>query len=121
MDKALLDFCNTIETLANTNSISSYIPSSKEDVSILPLTLKQQKDIISSQVAGVVGIVRFGRVLNNILIENCKADNLLVCDKSALAIDLRINAMEIKSRMYRLLRFQIDIREEKQTLSWWIL
>lgn len=93
MDKALLDFCNIIETLSNTNSISSYITSSKENVSILPLTLKQQKDIISSQVAGIVGIVRFGRVLNNILIENCKAGNLLMCDKSALAIDLRINAI----------------------------
>jgi hypothetical protein len=98
MDKALLDFCSTIETLSNTNSINSFVTSKKEAASILPLTLKQQKAIISSQVAGVVGLVRFGRVLNNILLENCKMDNLLVCDKSALAVDLRINAIGDKIR-----------------------
>ena len=69
MDKNLTDFFKSVEALSDTNSITSYIPSQKKEVILSPLTLKQQKDIIASQVVGVVGLVRFGRVLNDILLE----------------------------------------------------
>jgi hypothetical protein len=96
MDKNLTDFFKSVEALSDTNSITSYIPSQKKEVILSPLTLKQQKDIIASQVVGVVGLVRFGRVLNDILLESSKTDNLLVCDKAPLAVSLRINSISDK-------------------------
>jgi len=96
MDKNLLDFCNNIESLYTVNSIESFVPSKKAQITLTPLTLKQQKDVIASQVSGVVGLVGFGRVLNNILVTNSKASDLLVCDKSALAISLRIGSISNK-------------------------
>jgi hypothetical protein len=96
MDKNLTDFFKSIEELSTTNSVTSYIPSTSKEVTLQPLTLKQQKDIIASQIVGVVGLVRFGRVLNDILLESSKCEDLLVCDKAPLAISLRINSISDK-------------------------
>jgi len=96
MDKNLTDFFKSVEELSTNNSITSYIPSISEEVILQPLTLKQQKDIIASQVAGVVGLVRFGRVLNEILLESSKRKDLLVCDKAPLVISLRMNSISDK-------------------------
>lgn len=60
-----------------------------EKVELKPLSFKQQKTLITSGLNGVVGVLSFLKILNDILIENTGNQNLKVYHKIPLVLHLR--------------------------------
>lgn len=58
-------------------------------VELRPLSFKQQKLLITSGLNGVVGVLSFLKILNDILIENTSNENLKVYHKIPLVLHLR--------------------------------
>ena len=69
------------------------IPSRKAALSVTPLNLKQQKDIISSVADGVAGMISFTRILNNIVIDATGDSTLKTYDRAPVTVALRVNAL----------------------------
>ena len=59
------------------------------DVVLKTLTLKQQKDLLSTAVSGIKGAIEFKKVLNNIILENADTDNIFTVDRSKIVLNLR--------------------------------
>jgi len=59
------------------------------DVILKTLTLKQQKDLLSTAVSGIKGAIEFKKVLNNIILENADTDNIFTVDRSKIVLNLR--------------------------------
>ena len=70
-----------------------YIPSLKKEVDAEPLTLKQQKDIISSAAGGARGSLEFTRGINEAILKNVKANNLRPYDRVPIIVQLRKDAL----------------------------
>ena len=71
-------------------------PSKKKSVTVTPLNLKQQKDLISSVLDGVKGTLDFSRTLNNIILDNSGLSDLKIFDKIPFAVNMRIQALGTK-------------------------
>ena len=85
-------FIKKIEGIKSDN-VDVYIPSRKATLAFQCLNLKQQKDIISSVVDGVSGLVSFTRILNKIITDSSNDVTLKVYDRVPIAIALRIDAL----------------------------
>ncbi len=59
------------------------------DVVFTPLTLKQQKDLLSTAVSGVRGAIEFQKALNNTIIENSDTDEIFTIDRAKICLFLR--------------------------------
>lgn len=59
------------------------------EVDLLPLSFKQQKTLFTSGLNGVVGILSFVKILNDILIENTGNQDLKVYHKIPLVLNLK--------------------------------
>jgi hypothetical protein len=88
----IASFIKKIEGIKDDN-IDVYIPSREETQSFQCLNLKQQKDIISSVVDGVAGVVGFTRILNKIVLDSGSDDSLKVYDRAPIAVALRVDAL----------------------------
>tara|TARA_R100000005_G_scaffold88915_1_gene59114 strand:- start:194 stop:955 length:762 start_codon:yes stop_codon:yes gene_type:complete len=66
-----------------------YVPSLGKEVSTIPLTLKQQKDIISTATGGVQGSLEFTRKVNEAILENVKEKKLFPYDRVPIIVQLR--------------------------------
>lgn len=78
------------------DGIEIFIPSKKKTVTVTPLNLKQQKDLISSALDGVKGTLDFSKILNSIILDNSGAEDLKIFDKIPFIIGLRVEALGTK-------------------------
>ena len=85
------DFLDKLSSLKNDFKV--YVPSIKKDVVAKPITLKQQKDIISTAVNGVLGALQFTEAINNIILENVEGDQFYAFDRVPIILGLRSHSL----------------------------
>jgi hypothetical protein len=85
------DFLDKLSTLKNDFKV--YVPSLKKEVVAKPITLKQQKDVISTTVNGVLGALQFTDTLNNVILDNVEGDNFYSFDRIPIILSLRSNSL----------------------------
>ena len=87
-------FLNDLQDIVNEDFVSIYIPSLKRNVDFKPLTVKQHKEILKNYLDGLVGNIKLGYVLNNIITENIvdKTIELELYDKNYILTKLRRQA-----------------------------
>tara|TARA_R110000744_G_scaffold79703_2_gene156475 strand:+ start:1533 stop:2264 length:732 start_codon:yes stop_codon:yes gene_type:complete len=59
------------------------------EVVFTALTLKQQKDLLSTAVSGIRGAIEFQKVLNKTIIENSDTDKIFTIDRAKICLLLR--------------------------------
>jgi len=77
----------------NDDKLKVFLPSIKKSIDTTPLTLKQQKDLISSALDGVKGALYFNKTLNNIIINNTGNHDLKIYDKFPFIMHLRKHSL----------------------------
>ncbi len=87
METNVKDFLKNIEEL-NKNKFETVRISGGDKISCSLLSFKQQKELLSSAVDGIVGVIKFQKILNDILLENTES-NLSVSDKLPIILKLR--------------------------------
>lgn len=90
MNDDVKNFLESIKGISE-DTIKVYVPSAKKDVDVKPLSFKQQKEIISTVAEGVVGAIKFQKILNQIIIDNYQ--DCPLTDKSAIIVALRKNSI----------------------------
>ncbi len=85
------DFLDKLSSLKNDFKV--YVPSLKKEVVAKPITLKQQKDVISTTVNGVLGALQFTETLNNVILDNVEGDNFYTFDRIPIVLGLRSNSL----------------------------
>ena len=75
------------------DTVDVTLQSSGKTIKCNILSLKQQKDIISCIADGLVGMVSFTRVINNVIEEVSSCNDILITDKPYIIIPLRFNAL----------------------------
>mgnify|MGYP006878244191 CR=1 FL=1 len=85
------EILSSIDDLNRKNLVSVYIPTFNESVMFKPLTVKQQKMILSSGVDMEVENLSFNNTLNDIILENCLSgkDSIKTIDKPLIVLQLR--------------------------------
>ena len=85
----------SISELNKQQILDVYIPSINDTLSFKPLTVKQQKLILSSGVDTEIENLTFSNTMNSIIIENCLAssDKIKTTDKPAILLQLRKKAV----------------------------
>jgi hypothetical protein len=120
---------NVSELISKLNTLSDkgievFVPSKKKTVTIKPLNLKQQKDLISSMLDGVKGTLDFSRVVNSIILDNSGVEDLKVFDKIPFMIGMRIEAMgskyiddsvtiDLQAVLDNIKKTKLELKEEK--------
>jgi len=89
------DFLDKLSTLKNDFKV--YVPSLKKEVVAKPITLKQQKDVISTTVNGVLGALQFTDTLNNVILDNVEGSNFYSFDRIPIILGLRSNSFPYPS------------------------
>lgn len=87
MENDIKDFLGKIEEL-NSSKFETVRLSGGDKLQCSLLTFKQQKELLSSSVDGLVGVIKFQKILNDILLENTGSE-LLVSDKLPIILKLR--------------------------------
>ena len=85
------DFLEKLSSLKSDFKV--YVPSLKKEVTADPITLKQQKDIISTSVNGVLGALKFTEALNNVIINNVEGDKFFAFDRLSIILGLRVGSL----------------------------
>lgn len=84
----------SINELNNKDTLSVYVPSAGNDVSFAPLTVKQQKLLLSSSVDTDFENLSFMNAINSIISTNCKQNvRILTTDKPLIVLQLREHAI----------------------------
>tara|TARA_R110002020_G_scaffold118060_3_gene269968 strand:- start:620 stop:1360 length:741 start_codon:yes stop_codon:yes gene_type:complete len=120
---------NVSELISKLNTLSDkgievFVPSKKKTVTVKPLNLKQQKDLISSMLDGVKGTLDFSRVVNSIILDNSGVEDLKVFDKIPFMIGMRIEAMgpkyiddsvtiDLQAVLDNIKKTKLELKEEK--------
>lgn len=92
MSNNVSDFISKLDKL-NKEKVEVFIPSRDTIVKVKPLNLKQQKDIISSTLGGIKGVLDYAQTLNTIILDNSGITNLKIYDKLPFCINMRIEAL----------------------------
>ena len=92
MSNQVSSFISKLDKL-NSKSLEVFVPSKNKKVKVKPLTLKQQKDLISSVLDGVKGSLNFSQTLNNIITDNSELTDLKIFDRIPFTIAMRIEAL----------------------------
>lgn len=92
MENNIKQFLDSIQELKEKKFKSLQVSAGK-DVECSPLTFKQQKDIISTVAEGMVGVIKFQKILNDILIKNTENENLSIQDKLPIVLNLRYHSI----------------------------
>lgn len=89
------EILSTISELNKSNIISVYVPSLNDDINFKPLTVKQQKMILSTGVDTEIENLSFANAMNDIILENClsRKDEIKTIDKSIILLQLRQKAV----------------------------
>jgi hypothetical protein len=85
------DFLSKLNEIKNEFKI--FVPSLKKQVTAKPITLKQQKDIISTAVNGVQGALQFSQAINDVILENVDGDDFYTIDKVPIVLGLRTHSL----------------------------
>ena len=92
MDENIKSFLDKIHEIGDKKIEVDFLSTGKSGESI-PLTFKQQKDLISTIADGPVGALKFQKILNQIAIDNT-GDNLLKSiDRLPIILKLRSNSI----------------------------
>ena len=83
----------------NDDKVKVFLPSLKKTIEVTPLTLKQQKDLISSALDGVKGAFFFNKTLNDIIINNSGNNDLKSYDKLPIIAHLRKHSLGNKVKI----------------------
>ena len=83
----------------NDDKVKVFLPSLKKTIEVAPLTLKQQKDLISSALDGVKGAFFFNKTLNDIIINNSGNNDLKSYDKLPIIAHLRKHSLGNKVKI----------------------
>lgn len=81
------DFISKLTELKKNFKI--FIPSVNKEVNATQINLKQQKDIISTAVNGVVGALQFTKAVNDVIVDNVDGDNFYTFDRVPVLLALR--------------------------------
>jgi hypothetical protein len=65
--------------------------SSKKSITISPLNFKQQKSLITTGLNGLIGVMQFIKILNDIILENSNERDLKIYDRIPIILALRKN------------------------------
>ena len=83
-------FLDELKQVSDTNTVSIKVPSTNKKSIFKQFNVTQQKQLLRSIFNGVEGSINSGSIFNNIVKDNCEDDiEFLVCDRSAILIDLR--------------------------------
>tara|TARA_R110000851_G_scaffold2299_2_gene9032 strand:+ start:1170 stop:1913 length:744 start_codon:yes stop_codon:yes gene_type:complete len=85
------DFLDKLSSLKNDFKV--YVPSVKKEVVASPITLKQQKDIISTTVNGVLGALQFTETINNVILDNVEGSDFFAFDRVPIILGLRCHSL----------------------------
>tara|TARA_R100000908_G_scaffold64376_2_gene48107 strand:+ start:1091 stop:1828 length:738 start_codon:yes stop_codon:yes gene_type:complete len=88
------DFISKLTELKKNFKI--YIPSAGKKVNATQINLKQQKDIISTAVNGVVGALQFSKAINDVIIDNVDGDTFYTFDRIPAILALRQESLGSK-------------------------
>jgi hypothetical protein len=92
MDDNVKNFLDKIQEIKEKKIKVNMISSGKE-IESNPLSFKQQKDLISTIADGVVGALKFQKILNQIVLENTGDTLLRTIDKLPIILKLRSEAL----------------------------
>jgi len=81
------DFISKLTELKKNFKI--FIPSVNKNVNATQINLKQQKDIISTAVNGVVGALQFTKAVNDVITDNVDGDSFYTFDRVPALLALR--------------------------------
>lgn len=87
MSNKIDDFLNILNSETSTNIQVN--TSTTDNLTIHPLTFKQQKELITSGVNGLEGVMTFVKSLNDIILSNSGTDKLKIYDRIPIALALR--------------------------------
>lgn len=82
--------------------------SSKESVNLQPLTFKQQKQLVTTSLNGMIGVMTFLKNLNEIILFNTKEENLKIYDRIPIILALR---RELTSKKIQKNDSEIDVND----------
>lgn len=95
MEENVKSFLNKIQEFKEVKT-KVYVNSLKKELDCSNLSFKQQKDLISTIGDGAIGALKFQKVINDIIIENTGKSDILVSDKLAIIVKLRMDAIGSK-------------------------
>ena len=88
------DFISKLTELKKNFKI--FIPSVNKNVNATQINLKQQKDIISTAVNGVVGALQFTKAVNDVITDNVDGDSFYTFDRVPALLALRQQSLGSK-------------------------
>ena len=88
MSKDVSSFLSKLDDL-NKEVIKVYLPSRKKTIEVKPLTLKQQKDLISSVLDGLKGSLDFSKTVNKVIVD--KIPILVGLRKNSLGDEVKVD------------------------------
>jgi hypothetical protein len=92
MENNVKQFLESIQEL-KPKKFKTFQNSIEKDVSCFPLTFKQQKDLIATIADGTLGVLKFQKILNDILVENTEKEDLLIIDKIPIILKMRFESI----------------------------
>jgi hypothetical protein len=92
MDDSVKLFLEKINEIKS-DKLKVDVISTGKQIECEPLTFKQQKEIISTITEGIVGALKFQKVVNDAILENTGDKTLTVVDKILIAVQLRSNSV----------------------------
>ena len=89
------DILQGLSELNKQNIVKVYVPSIGGEVNFRPLTVKQQKQILSTGIDAELENLSFSNAMNDIIMENCLSDkqSIKIIDKPAILLQLRQKAV----------------------------
>lgn len=87
MSNKIDDFLSVLNS--ETSSNIQVTTTTEDNLIIHPLTFKQQKELITSGVNGLEGVMSFIKSLNEIILSNAGTDKLKIYDRIPIALALR--------------------------------
>lgn len=96
--KKNVSFDEILASVAELNKqqiVQVYVPTLGEEISFKPLSVKQQKSILSSGVDSEVENLSFSNATNQLILDNClsKKDRITTLDRPSIIYQLRANSL----------------------------
>lgn len=86
--KNIIDSLQGLEKKIKVKSLSL-----DSEIDSKPLSFKQQKNILSTIADGSVGILKFQKIINDIILDNTENEELLITDKLPIIMKLRFDSI----------------------------
>lgn len=82
------DFLDILES-ENNKLLKVNVTSSKTPILVKPLSFKQQKQLVTSGLDGMIGVMAFAKNLNDVILFNSDKDDLKIYDRIPVVLALR--------------------------------